>query len=164
MKECTTTPALCMKEMWKVFTYCDGALIRRSTGKPTGYKMKTGYLQVGIGNRLQYAHRIIFLMFYGYLPKEVDHRNGDRSDNRISNLRDTGRAENQWNRRMQKRNKIGMKGVWWSTREQKWHSTILKNGKKFHLGYFDTPDEGAEAYRLASMRLHGEYSIWNRSS
>jgi hypothetical protein len=150
--------------MWKTFDYRDGQLIRRSTGKPTGYKMKSGYLQVGIYSRLEYAHRIIFLMFYGYLPDEVDHISGDRTNNKIENLRASILMTNQWNRKMKAINTSGYKGVYWHKQRERWHASIEVNHKKYSLGLHDTAEQAADAYMRASIALHGEYSLFNRDA
>ena len=60
-------------------------------GKRGGYKMGS------ILGKLYYAHRIVFLHYHGYMPKEIDHINHDRADNRITNLRETDRKTNMKN-------------------------------------------------------------------
>jgi hypothetical protein len=74
-----------------------------------------GYKILGVNKRLYKAHRIIWKMHYGYEPShEIDHINGDRSDNRIANLRDVPKEINQINRQVKNaNNKTGIRGVYW---------------------------------------------------
>jgi hypothetical protein len=92
---------------------------------------------------------------------EVDHISMDKLDNRKANLRVCSTAENQCNRGLQRNNTSGLKGVTYYKANRKWGSSINKNKKKHFLGLFDTPEEAAEAYREASIELHGEYGRFN---
>ena len=154
-------PALTMQSAWSAFHYVNGILFWKVTGRCAGYLSKSGYTQVGWNGRLEYAHRIIFMMFYGYLPDQVDHADGDKTNNRIENLRASNNSSNQWNRRMDRRNSSGFKGVHWHKQRQKWHAEIRVNNKKYSLGLHDTPEQAAAAYDDASRRMHGEYSLNN---
>ena len=147
-----------MQSAWAMFDYKDGLLVWKKTGKVAGYVSKAGYTQVSFNSRLEYAHRIIFVMFYGYLPDHVDHIDGDRTNSRIQNLREADNTRNQWNRGMDRRNSSGFKGVYWHSQREKWHAEIRVNKKKISLGLHDTAEQAAEAYDRASRRFHGEYS------
>jgi len=112
----------------QVFEYKDGVLYwKKSTGRakagtPAGCSTNHDkYIRVRINNKLHLIHRVIFFMHYGYSPKEIDHINCDRTDNRIENLREATGCENQKNRGKQKNNTSGYKNV-------TWHKT-QKNGK-----------------------------------
>lgn len=87
----------------------------------------------------------------------ADHKNGDRADNRRENLRTCTIAENARNRSMHDGKRFGLKGVYKSARGGYW-SSIMHNGKRRHLGTFETPELAAEFYQLASDMLHGEFS------
>jgi hypothetical protein len=87
----------------------------------------------------------------------VDHIDGDGLNNRRSNLRYATVAENRRNSRAAKRNKSGFKGVRASP-TGRWWAAITWDGKRQHLGTFDTAEEAAEAYRDAAKRLHGEFA------
>jgi len=84
--------------------------------------------------------------------EEVDHINGDRLDNRRSNLRVLGRSANLHNRGAY--GPSGLKGVSWDKRKQKWRAEIGKNGKRAWLGYHNTKAEAEVEYRKASKKLY----------
>lgn len=89
---------------------------------------------------------------------EVDHINGNKLDNRKSNLRCCTRAENERNKTLSKRNTSGFKGVSWNKRDKHWRAKIKINGKNQHLGCFKTAEEGYAAYCKAALELHGEFA------
>ena len=102
-----------------------------------------------------YMHRLI----HGSKPGEsVDHKNGDSLDNRRANLRTATRAQNMQNVGVTKANSSGYKGVNWNVATSKWHARISLNGKRLHLGLFDSAEDAHAAYVAASQRLHGDFS------
>lgn len=117
-----------------------------------------GYVVVNIDKRQYRAHRIAWLLTYGAWPRsEIDHINGVKSDNRISNLRLASPSQNQANRK-KKQNKAGHRGIHWNARDKRWNAKITVDGKQIHLGMFTTPDAAAEAYRTAAEKYFGEYA------
>lgn len=105
-------------------------------------------------------HRLILSTAEGMY---TDHINGDRLDNRRSNLRACTNAENGMNRGKQCNNTSGFKGVYFKSdgNWQAWQARINSNGKRIILGYFKTPEEAAIAYNEASLRVHGEFARSN---
>ena len=97
-------------------------------------------------------------MHKGYLPKTIDHINGDKLDNRIENLRAATVGQNQHNRKTNANNTSGYKGVSWNKGCNKWLSQIKLEGKRIHLGYFDNLEEAAEVVRKAREELHGDFA------
>ncbi|MDU6435210.1 MAG: HNH endonuclease [Pantoea sp.] len=118
----------------------------------------TGHLQVKVlGRRIQ-AHRMAWFLFYGTWPAgEIDHINGVKTDNRIENLRDCSKSDNQCNRGMNRNNSSGYKGVYLHKKSGKWMARIGRQGKSYGLGYFSTPQEAYSAYCAAASNLHGEF-------
>ncbi len=106
------------------------------------------------GQRPLSMHRVL-------MPEaeRVDHINGDGTDNRRANLRAATHAQNMRNRKKHKNNTSGFKGV--SPMRGKWRAQIRFEGRKHHLGIFDSPEEAAEAYDEAARRLHGEFARTN---
>lgn len=93
--------------------------------------------------------------------EHVDHINGDPLDNRRVNLRLASPSENLRNRGKNANNKSGFKGVYYFKPTGRWHARIEVNGRHHHLGYYDTPQEGARAYDVAARKLHGEFARLN---
>jgi len=107
---------------------------RVQIGALAGVVGKRGYKYVTIRYKKQYVHRIIFLMHKGYLPKYIDHKDTDRLNNKIENLRAASSNQNSENSQMRKDNTSGYKGVY--KRNGKWCAKINHNGKQIHLGTF----------------------------
>lgn len=150
-----------------MFDYCDGFLIWRKpphkkgpqrVGSIAGCKDVLGYWRIGIDKHRYYAHRLIWLWHYGVEPNVIDHINGIKSDNRVENLRACTRAENQRNLGMIASNKTGMKGVHWVKSMNRWKGVIGANGKQYHCGYFDDPDQAKAAVERKRLELHGEFA------
>ena len=91
-----------------------GILISRATGKPAGgLKDKRGYQTVRIDYVLYQTHRIIWKLVTGHDPAHtIDHRNGNRSDNRFANLREATPSQQQMNHKLRKDNTSGVRGVY----------------------------------------------------
>lgn len=104
-------------------------------------------------------HRLILLAKPG---QQVDHINGDGLDNRDENLRFATQSQNMCNRR--KPHGKGYKGVFWSKRAKKWHSMIMFQKTRYHLGYFAHSERAAEAYDRAALALHKEFAFLNFES
>lgn len=105
----------------------------------SSYSSKGGmtYCNVYIGGLTIKAHRLAWEMVYGLKPvSDIDHINGDGSDNRILNLRCVTKSENQKNQKLSSRNKSGIAGVLWRASINKYEVTATVNKCKFNLGYF----------------------------
>jgi hypothetical protein len=115
-----------------------------------------GYVQIGLDGKLYRAHRVAFLYVFDRWPsEEIDHINGDRTDNRIKNLRESTRAENMQNlKKPSVPGKSGLFGAQWSSAKRKWRAAIKTKGFRKHLGYFDTPEEARNAYILEKKKTH----------
>lgn len=93
----------------------------------------------------------------------VDHRDGDKLNNRRSNLREATPSENAKNTRLARNNSSGFKGVS-KTAEGRWRARITIDRKEIRLGVFDTKEEAAAAYDWAALQLHGEFASPNRTT
>jgi len=130
---------------------------RQRAGCAAGTYRNNGYFQIGIDGRVYFSHRLAFLVINGYMPGFIDHINGDPSDNRIENLREATKQENQRNTGKCKSNTTGFKGVTWNKQRQKWHARIKLSGKQIHLGYFATPESASAAYEAAARHHFVEF-------
>lgn len=118
----------------------------------TGLNSK-GYKTIGIFNKTFHAHRVIWAMVHGDWPEcEIDHMNGNRADNKISNLRHVTSRENKRNRCLSKQNTSGFFGVGWHAGEKKWRAEIGVNGRKVSLGYFTRKADAILARRAAEIK------------
>ncbi|MEQ3644761.1 MAG: HNH endonuclease [Paracoccus sp. (in: a-proteobacteria)] len=124
--------------------------------------LSNGYLHGTIFGCQHRTHRIMWALFYGYEPNgHIDHINGDKADNRISNLREATASENRCNVGLRADNTSGYKGVHWFKTRRKWRAEIRLCGKRRGLGYFDTSVEAAMAYDEAARQLHGDFARLN---
>jgi hypothetical protein len=122
-------------------------------------KTTNGYLSGTVLGIKTKAHYIAWKMHHGSLPEQdIDHRNGDKTDNRADNLRLATPQQNQFNRARNRNNTAGYKGVTYHPGTQKWTARIKVDGKPFYLGLFSTPEKAHEAYCKASRAYHGEFS------
>ncbi len=130
-------------------------------GRIAGTKTNTGYRSIAIGNVHYQASHVAWVYVNGVYPKEMDHVNGDRMDDRICNLREATHQQNQCNRRKQSNNTSGFKGVSLdksiSEDGRKWRARISVAEKETIIGYFYTPEEANEAYCKAAEKYHGEF-------
>lgn len=93
---------------------------------------------------------------------QVDHINGNRFDNRRSNLRICNHAQNNQNKRIQLNNTSGYKGVSWSKHAKKWLVRIKSDKKQKYLGYFKNKKEAALVYNQAAIKYHKEFAFLNQ--
>jgi len=120
---------------------------------------RDGYSASRICGKFLLAHRVIWAIVYGSWPAHcIDHINGIKADNRLSNLREATQSENGCNRPAPKHNIRGIKGVSWNNRDGKWHVRITKHGCCKHIGYFDNITDAAAAYAKAATELHGKFA------
>jgi hypothetical protein len=117
------------------------------------------HIQVSLFGHPYLAHRVIYLITTGRWPKhDIDHINGDPTDNRWSNLRAASRSENCANRGTAASNRSGYKGVSLCADTGLWRARIKFKGKQACLGRFASPFEAHAAYVVAAKRVHGPYA------
>ena len=118
-----------------------------------------GYRHIQIGRTRYDAHRLAFLYMTGKFPDlQVDHADGDRSNNRWSNLREASGSQNNANARQLRSNTSGYKGVSWLSRRKRWRSLIMVNGRQIYLGSYDCPQEAHAAYLDAAIKYFGAFA------
>jgi len=129
------------------------------TGRVAGKVLTNGYRYVTLEGKHLLAHRVVWKWVTGQDPlnHQIDHIDGDRTNNAWHNLRLATSANNCHNRGRQSNNKSGFKGV--SLHVQgRWVARIRANGIDKHLGLYDTPEEAHAAYVAAAERFHGDFA------
>jgi hypothetical protein len=128
-------------------------------GRKSGISFRRGYRVIRIDGRLYQAGRVAFKVVNGREPlDEVDHINGNNSDDRGVNLRDATREQNNRNQRRRRDNACGFKGVSMEKRTGRYRALITAGGKQQSLGYFPTAFEAHQAYMRAAMVLHKDFA------
>ena len=95
-----------------------------------------GYKHGAIFGKLYKAHRVIWIMVYGYEPKTIDHQDGETSNNKLVNLRDATYSENSRNKKTRHNSKSGINGVTWHSTQKKWQVHIQSENGSLYLGMF----------------------------
>ena len=113
---------------------------------------KYGYRVVRVGGKQRFVHRIIYALYHGVLPPIIDHINGDRADNHISNLRVASASINMQN--MRPRNRDLPMGVQRGHKSPNYTAWITLTGKTTYLGTYPTPAEAHKVYLTHKRTLH----------
>ena len=123
-------------------------------GSVAGSVLKDGYVRISIDYRIYSAHRLAWLYVNGSWPAgDIDHVDGDPSNNRFANLRDVSRAENNRNKGLHSNNTSGLPGVSFHKQAQRWQAFISVDGRQRHVGYYDTPEAAHAAYAREAVDL-----------
>ena len=129
----------------------------RYSGKPAGTPNQDGHILINISKTQFLAHRLAWLYVHGEWPTgQVDHWDVNPSNNVISNLREATHSQNLANRGPRRTSKSGVKGV--HLRDSRWIAQIYANGKKRHLGSFNSMEAATSAYSRAAVEFHGEFA------
>ena len=149
----------------ELFAYKDGSLYwrvkprnQKQVGNKAGRANARGYIQIGFAGKNYYAHRLIFTMMNGYVPKCVDHINGNTLDNRIENLRNATLTQNQYNSKTPVNNTSGVKGVYWSKVAGKWQVQISVNKDTKYFGCYENLELAELVATEARSKYHGTYA------
>ena len=139
---------------WKIYKNQSAKI-----GDVAGTLCSNGYRHININRKRYLEHRLAWLYIHGEWPKkEIDHINGIKDDNRIENLREATRSENECNKTKRRDNTSGYKCIGWNKAAQKWCARIQIYNKRKHLGLFDSKEEAYAVYCKAAKELHGEFA------
>lgn len=127
---------------------------------PAGWVNPYGYASVNIHKKVYLMHRVVWEMHNGPIKNgmQVDHIDGDRLNNKISNLRLASHNQNCHNAKTRSDNTSGVKGVTWDKTLGKWRSRIMVNKKRVNVGCFDDLELAQLATSEAREKLHENYA------
>jgi len=138
------------EETGHLFWTNDPSVTPRVRGKRAlGALSGSGYHFGSLDGRYLQSHRVIWKLSTGVDPEEIDHIDGDRSNNRLSNLRSVDHRKNCRSRGMFSTNTSGSTGVSWIKRDQKWMASIYVEGRARNLGLFGSKEAAIEARSIA---------------
>ena len=129
------------------------------TGKVAGGYLTSGYKRIGVKNKSYLYHRLAWLYVYGKFTKDtIDHINGNKSDNRINNLREATFVENKQNSKKSTKNTSGSKNVVWNKNCKKWQVQIWLNRKSKYIGLFDNFEFASFVADEVRDKYHKEFA------
>lgn len=121
-------------------------------GKPAMASiLKNGYMHGAFNGETHYTHRIIWKLVYGYDPIDIDHDDGNRANNILTNLFNRTRSNNLKNRKLSGNNSSGYHGVSFSKRHNLWQAVIYDNKRRIHLGWFKDLNDAVAARKQAEI-------------
>lgn len=131
------------EQLHQLFEYKDGDLYWKinkngiAKSKKAGSKNSRNYIQIKIEGSLYKAHRLIFMMHHGFLPKIIDHIDRNSLNNKIENIREATQSQNCFNRKIHKNNSTKVKNVTFDKETNKYLVQIYINGKNKKFGRYD---------------------------
>lgn len=153
-----------------LFDYKQGKLIWKfdmsrkvKAGDIAGNVGPSGYRRIEINGKGYTAHRLIFLMHNGYLPKYIDHKYGKKIGDYLWNLRECTGSQNQYNSKIRKNHPTGVKGVSYSENYGKrWCAQVIHEGELVINKRFNTIKEAENAAIETRNKYHGEFANHGR--
>lgn len=139
------------------YNFESGVLYKSADNSPCGYVSDNGYIMVNYKRTLYRAHRICWFLHYKIQPKMLDHKNRNKLDNRIKNLRECTKSQNAINSKKRINNKSGVTGVYFDKSINKWRAKMMVCGKNINLGIHKDIDLAITARKKAEVKYHGEF-------
>jgi hypothetical protein len=156
------------QDLWlSLFEYRNGAIYWRERGRGRNVELPAGfltgqYLQIRFEKKAYAVHKIIYEMHHGDVETPIDHRDQDKMNNFVENLRPATKSQNEANTTKRVTNTSGYKGVYWSKQYSKWRAKIDHNKRQIHIGYFEILEDAAVAYNKRASELFGEFAFINK--
>lgn len=150
------------------FTYRNGELILRKSfkhckteiGKAIGFNDR-GYKRTRLFGKRYFLHQLIWLYHYDAMAVQLDHKDQNRQNNKIRNLRICNHSLNRANSVNQRTNKTGFRGVKVAPIKGKYYARIIVNGEDIYLGTFSNLQIAALAYNKAARKHFGAFAFQN---
>ena len=131
---------------------------RIRAGNIAGYTDPRGYVFIRIFGRLYRAHRLVWFLHHREWPIMIDHKDHNRGNNRVGNLRPATASQNAANSKLYSTSTSGVKGVSFNKRRNKWKAQIRVNTNVTHIGYYANIEEAKEAYNKKALEVFGEFA------
>lgn len=139
-----------------------GKVFKVSTGEESS-EIDTGlYKRVIYKGRYYMKHRLVYALLKGPFHSHLDHIDRDGYNNSIANLRPCTQGLNVANASIRSDNTSGYIGVIWHKATNKWQAQTMYNGKRVHIGLFESKDEAALAYNHKLTELFGHQCTFNQ--
>lgn len=170
---CRNDPAITHAELRSLLDYDQhtGELrwrVRRGGTRPgmvAGWRQSKGYIGISLNSHKTYAHRVAWFWMTGQWPRDqIDHADGNKANNAWANLREATNRQNQQNQPVSRASSTGLKGAYRVSASavakgfKPFIAQITVNGRRVHLGHFDTPEQANAAYRRAADQYHGIFA------
>ena len=137
-----------------VFTHKPTRSPKAYPGAVAGRINTNGHRQIGIDGERYMAHRLAWFWIHGVWPTDqIDHINGDRDNNCISNLRPATQKQNMENQMLHCNNGSGFRGVSWHKANKKWTAYVNHNGKRLYLGIYQSVDDAIKVVKASRDML-----------
>lgn len=143
---------------WKITVNNNGA----RAGDVAGYLSDRGYWKIKVGGKLRRASHLAWFYVYGEYPKYIDHKDRNKLNNCIDNLRKSTHQQNLWNQSLRPGRKY--KGTHRDPKrrpDKQWTAHITVDYKTKYLGSYATEEEAARAYDAKAKELFGEFASIN---
>ena len=151
-------------QLLNLFVYKDGELYWKiapcksvKVGQKAGY-FNGKYKKIKIQEKSYFAHRLIFIMFNGYVPDFVDHIDNNPQNNAIENLREATKQQNNSNAKLRSDAKSDAKGVNWHKKQKKWNVRVSVSNKRINVGSFDNFELAELVAIMAREKYHGAFA------
>jgi hypothetical protein len=159
------TQPITQQYLQSLFDYKDGELFWKLSkakhihvGDKAGILHKNGYFRTGINSKLYSNHRLVYLYHKGSIPKYVDHIDGNKLNNKIENLREANKYQNQQNSKLSIKSTSGIKNVVLCPQTKKWAVKISINGFKKTIGRYNNIELAELVAIEARDKFHGNYA------
>ena len=151
-------------EALTLFAYQNGNLYWRvkpsrgvHIGDEVGTICSTGHRRAMYKRKLYAVHRLIWLMHYGDMPADIDHKDTNKLNNRLENLR-IAKGKNQQNVGFRKDNTSKAKNVYWHKPTMRWSVIVTANKQRHNVGYFDDFELADLVATEARVKYHKEFA------
>lgn len=149
------------EQLQELFNYIDGNLHHKNkrrgvrVGTRAGTFDKDGYIVIHLNKKKYKAHHLVWAYHYDVFPNMIDHIDGDKTNNNIHNLRIATNSQNQMNRKLNKNNKSGVKGL--RFRNNRWLVQIRFNNINIHKTFMSKEDAIQFLFNNRP-KLHGDFA------